>query len=186
MRIALMSSTKGSIIKAIIETSKFIDLAIFITNKECPALQIAKDAGIPSKIITSEEDITKTIDENNIDFIVLAGYMKILSQQFVKKYKNRIINIHPSLLPSFPGTATHEKAIARGCKISGCTIHFVNEGVDTGPIIAQLPVIVEEGETPISLKEKVQKAERELYPKVLKMIYDNKIEIVEDKVKVKE
>lgn len=119
-----------------------------------------------------ETAVTEAVSNFNIDYIVLAGFMRILSAEFINFYKNRIINIHPSLLPSFKGRNGIEDAYNYGVKVTGVTVHFVDAGIDTGKIIAQTAVIIEEDETLLSLEEKIHQAEYELYPAALKKVLD--------------
>ena len=122
------------------------------------------------------------LKSNQIEIVVLAGFMRILSKQFISEYKNKIINIHPSLLPKFPGANAHRDAIEAKAKISGCTVHFVDEGVDTGPIIMQESVSVDEDDDEHTLAEKILPIEHKIYPKVLDLITSNKIKIINGKV----
>src|SRR5699024_2907236 len=111
-----------------------------------------------------EEEIIKKLKRANVDWIVLAGYMRIVGETLLKAYENRIINIHPSLLPSFPGVDAVGQALEAGVKVSGVTIHYVDEGIDTGPIISQEPVTVFEKDTNETLQQRIQQVEHVLYP----------------------
>ena len=196
LKIAVMASTKGTDLQAIIDAIKNkelnVDLKIVITNKECYAAQRAQEQGFNVRIIPYDKEnddkesydkkIAVILKENEVELIVLVGYMRLFSPWFVNKYK--IINIHPSLLPSFPGMDlnVHKEVLEHGCKVSGCTIHFVDEGMDTGPIIAQEAVKIENNETIDSLKEKVQNLEKKLYIKVIKLYSEGKIKVINKKV----
>ena len=114
-----------------------------------------------------ENLIDNALLDSEIELVVLSGYMRILTSNFVSKWKGWIINIHPSLLPKYPGAHAHRDALADGAKITGCTVHLVDEGVDTGQIIAQEEVAILEGDTIESLQDRVKKVEHRLYPKVL-------------------
>jgi phosphoribosylglycinamide formyltransferase-1 len=143
--------------------------------------------------IMSREEYDMSVDEMlkpyDIDYIVLVGWMRILSSQFVKKWENKILNIHPSLLPAYEGQMdlnVHRAVLDRGCKITGATLMFVDEGADTGPIIGQKSVQVENNDTPESLKEKVQQLEKELFLEYLPLLRDGKLCVKENKVIIAE
>ncbi|RKY01117.1 phosphoribosylglycinamide formyltransferase, partial [Candidatus Poribacteria bacterium] len=120
-----------------------------------------------------------------VELVVLAGYMKILQPKFVRKWRNKILNIHPALLPSFPGMHAVRQALDYGVKVTGVTIHFVDEGVDTGPIIAQEPVRVRDDDTEETLLERIHQVEHRLYPEVIKLYAEGKIEVEGRKVRIK-
>ena len=174
-----------------------VDLRLVFSNKKCYAVERAENAGIKTKVLLFEKDTdtregydkktAQILDTEGVELIVLVGYMRLFSEWFVRKYKNRIMNIHPSILPSFPGMdrSVHEEVLKCGCKVSGCTIHFVDEGTDTGPIIAQRTVDIENGETVDSLKEKVQSIEKVLYPEIIQAYAEGKISVEGKKVIIK-
>jgi phosphoribosylglycinamide formyltransferase 1 len=202
LKIAVLASTRGTDLQAIMDAIKKgeldADLRIVICNKECYALERAKALGFKAVLVPFEKEkdtrerydqkVAQLLDEEEVELIVLVGYMRLLSAWFVNKYRNRIMNIHPSLLPSFSGMdrAVHEEVLKYGCKVSGCTIHFVDEGTDTGPIIAQACVDIDNDETIDSLKEKVQALEQKLYPKVIQHYAEGKIHVKDGKVIVEE
>lgn len=195
MDIVVMASTNGTDLQAIIDAIKNqklnVNLKLVFSNKECYAIERAKNEGFETCILKPlknelREDYDKRCSEiiGEVDLIVLVGYMRLFSKYFVEKHKNRIINIHPSLLPSFPGMDlnVHKAVLDYGCKISGCTIHFVDEGMDSGLIIAQDCVKIDNNETIESLKKKVQDLEKKLYVEIIQKFVDNKIKIEEKKV----
>jgi phosphoribosylglycinamide formyltransferase-1 len=146
---------------------------------EAKGLEHAREFGIEALAIPRNEYASKAeheaaviaaLDASGARIIALAGYMRLLSGDFVKRYAGRMINIHPSLLPAFPGLATHERALAAGCRVHGCTVHFVTEGMDEGPIIEQEAVRVERGDTPDTLAARVLEAEHRIYPLALAML----------------
>lgn len=163
---------------------------VISNNRNAYALQRAKDAGIDA-ICVSPKDyddremfnkaLLQALQEKEPDLIVLAGFLVVLPEQIIHSYRNRIINIHPSLIPSFCGKGfyglkVHEEALKKGVKVTGATVHFVDEGTDTGKIILQKAVYVEEGDTPEILQKKVmEQAEWELLPQAINMIANNKI-----------
>ena len=155
-----------------------------ITDREdAGGIQFAKEHGIPVVIETlntnlpkeerrSEHElrISKQLDEVDIDLIVLSGYMRLLSAEFVERYYPRIINIHPSLLPAFPGKDAHTDVLASGVRVSGCTVHVVDAGMDTGPILAQRRVPVFTSDSRSQLSKRIQVEEHRLYPEVIDLI----------------
>lgn len=184
INIAVLVSGGGTNLQALIDamTSGIIQsgkIKLVISNKEgVYALERAKRENIPSMIISSkeEEKLIQVLDKENIDLIVLAGYLAILSENFTKYFENRIINVHPSLIPSFCGKGyyglkVHQAALKYGVKITGATVHFVNEIPDGGKIILQKAVNVYEGDTPELLQERVMKeAEWVILPKAVELI----------------
>ena len=190
-KLAVLASGRGSNLQSIIDklhlSEKEIEVSYVISNKKgAQALKRAEKNQIPfylidEKIYNNKEDyeqeIIKVIDENDIDLIVLAGYMKILSARFVKHFQDKIINIHPSLLPAFPGLDAQKQAVDYGVKVSGCTVHFVDEGVDSGPIIKQKTVKVNYQDNEESLSQKILKYEHQLLPEVIELISKGKVAI---------
>lgn len=165
------------------DTSKKIVL-VLSNNPEAPALEKAKKAGIKtvvidSKKISSKEEydhqLISELEKHKPDLIVLAGYMKIISKTVVDHFKNKIINIHPSLLPAFPGLHAQKQALEAKVKTAGCTVHYVDEGCDTGPIILQASVPVLENDTEESLSARILEQEHLLLPKAVDLIAKNKI-----------
>ena len=189
--IAVLISGGGTNLQAIIDNTKnnYINgnIKIVISNREdAYGLTRAKNAGIKGLVIKDDEKLISTLSENKIDLIVLAGYLKILPEKITKIYENKIINIHPSLIPAFCGRGyyglkVHEAVIKKGVKYTGATTHFVNEGADEGPIIMQR--ITEVGEkTPEELQAKVLKIEHEILPLSVKYFCEDKLKVVNGKV----
>ena len=177
VRIAVLVSGGGTNLQALIDKEKdgklspcLIELVVS-NNPDAFALKRASDAGIKSFVTSDEEELLRITDEHNIDFLVLAGYLKILSKDFITKFNRPIINIHPSLIPSFCGKGcyglhVHEKALEYGVKVSGATVHYVNEIPDGGEIILQKAVDVKPGDTPEQLQRRImEQAEWILLPK---------------------
>jgi len=183
IKTAVFISGTGSNLKNLIKFSKtkkspiLIDLIISNTNK-AKGLVYANRFNIKKKILNfksnkhAEKKILLLIKNNKINLICLAGFMKILSQNFIKKFKGKIINIHPSLLPKYKGLNTHEKAIKNKDKFSGCTVHFVTKKLDSGKIIMQKKVRISKNENPISLSKKILKQEHKLYPAAIMKIFN--------------
>ena len=184
-----MASGRGSNFQALIDAAESgktpdVELVHLIVNKKgAYAIQRAKKHGIEHTLITSDDKTRREFDQDvlgllkkqNIEVIVLAGFMRILTPEFIDAYRNRILNIHPSLLPSFPGAHAHRDAIKYGVKVSGCTAHLVDEGIDSGPIIMQTPVTVSEEETEESLANKILEYEHQMLPKALQLLCSGKI-----------
>ena len=202
MNIGVLASTKGTDLQAVIDAIKTkklnVKISVVISNKkDAHALEMARKHNIEAVYINSkgkeredfDKEVNNVLEKHNVDLILLIGYMRILSSWFVRKYKNKIMNIHPSLLPAFAGGMdkdVHAEVLKARVKETGCTLHFVTENVDTGPIIMQKKVDIAENETVDSLKEKVQKAEQEIIVKVLKLYEQGKINVEEGKVKILE
>ena len=196
LKIVVLISGKGSNLKAIINkcSKKKVPakvIAIISNNSTAPGLKLN---GKFQKIIINNKLSKKKFErelQNNLkklkpDLICLAGFMKVLSSFIIKKWKNKIINVHPSLLPSFKGLNTHEKALNKGVKISGCTIHFVDESLDGGPIIAQAATIVDKKMTNKELSVKILKMEHKIYPEVINLFAKKKISVKKNKVFIKD
>jgi len=193
--IAVLISGGGTNLQAIINQIKDgklkCNLAVVISNKEDAfGLKRAGKAGIPAYFIDHrgifrkehEKKIIKILREKEIDLVILAGYMRVLTSYFIRRYKGRIINIHPALLPSFAGTDGYGDAWKYGVKISGCTVHFVDEGVDTGQIILQKINPIKENDTLKSFKERGLKIEHKALPEAIKLFIEGKLKIVGKKV----
>ena len=180
---AVLISGKGSNLKNLIKFSKKkispISINLIISNTSyAKGLKYSKKYNIKKKIINfkskklAEKKIFKILIKKNINLICLAGFMKILSRNFIKKFKGKIINIHPSLLPKYKGLNTHKKAIENNDKFAGCSVHFVTAKIDSGKIIMQKKVKIKKNDTIYSLSKKVLKKEHFLYPAAIKKIYN--------------
>lgn len=194
-KIAVLVSGNGTNLQAIIDhylNNPDIKISLVISNKkDAYALKRANLANIPTMVISKKDfpnqsdEILKQVKANNIDLIVLAGYLSILSGSIINEYKNKIINIHPSLIPSFCGPGmyghhVHEAVIKSGVRYSGCTVHFVNGGVDSGPIILQQAVDVFYTDTPDSIAAKILVYEHKLLVKAIDLIANNKVIVHND------
>lgn len=180
-RIGVISSGRGENLRHIIVATRSgylpAEVAIVLTDqRDAGALKIAEEYGVkalyidPHGLSREEYDrrLIENLDAEGVDLVVLTGYMRILSPSFVKHYKNRILNIHPALLPSFRGMNAFQQALDYGVRWTGTTIHIVDEEVDHGPIIYQLPVPIRENDTHESLKARIQRAEYRAYPRAIK------------------
>ena len=199
MKVGVMASGRGSNFQAIIdagirgETPDVEIVHLVVNKKEAYAIERAKKHNINFDVIDSnamsrDKFDQKVIDvflKKNIEVVVLAGFMRILTPKFIKTYRNKILNIHPSLLPAFPGAHAHRDTINYGAKISGCTAHLVDKGIDSGPIIMQVSIEVENGETEDSLSTKILVHEHNILPKTLQLLCSDKLIIVGRKVEIK-
>lgn len=200
MRIAVLASGGGTNLQTLIDQlhrdgTSGIEISVVISDRgQAYALTRAKRAGIPTCVVRLKDfpnrnafdaEISRIIDKHEVGLIVLAGFMKLFQPAFVQKYRNRIVNIHPALLPAFPGAHPVSDTLAYGVKISGVTVHFVDEGVDSGPIIAQASVPVYDNDDEKSLHARIQIEEHRLYPQVIKRYAEGKLEVVGRKVVVR-
>ena len=207
LRVLSMVSGGGTNLQAIIDSVKNGTITntelvgVISNNKNAYALTRAEENGIDAKCISPKDyesrevfnqELLKAVDAYEPDLIVLAGYLVVIPPEMIKKYKNRIINIHPSLIPSFCGTGyyglkVHEGVLNRGVKVTGATCHFVDEGTDTGPIILQKAVDVKNGDTPKILQQRVmEEAEWIIMPKAIDLIANGKVKVVDGKAIVEE
>jgi phosphoribosylglycinamide formyltransferase-1 len=197
--ISFLVSGRGSnfyaIAKKIQEGYIKADFGVLISsNSKAKAIELAKEFPIKVYVVDykkyssrreAEKEIERLLDEVNTDLIVCAGFMKVLTPDFVNKYRYRIMNIHPSLLPSFPGINAHRQAIEYGVKVSGCTVHFIDEGVDTGPIILQKAVRVYDDDDEESLADRVLKWEHKAYPEAVRLFVEDRLKIEGRKVYIR-
>ncbi len=207
LKVAVLVSGGGTNLQAILDaldrqeiTNAKIEV-VLSNNKNAYALTRAKNHGIDAVCISPKDyekrelfnqAFIEKIDEYQVDLIVLAGCLVVLPPELIRKYENRIINIHPSLIPAFCGKGfyglkPHEAALKRGVKVTGATVHFVDEGTDTGPIIFQQPVMVENDDTPEILQKRVmEQAEWKILPKAIQAIANGKVTVMDGRVKVEE
>ena len=197
--LGVLCSGRGSNLQSIMDAIERgqIDatIGVVIANKpDAKALERAKTAGIDAVCVNHkefssqrdfEEKMAEVLKEHGVTLVILAGFMRILSPYFVTQFAGRIMNIHPSLLPSFGGAHAHRDVLAYGVKVSGCTIHFVDEGMDSGPIILQETVSVLDDDDEDTLAARVLEKEHILYPKAIELYLNGKLETVGRKVKIK-
>jgi phosphoribosylglycinamide formyltransferase-1 len=197
-RFAVFISGNGSNLQAIIDAIDKghikAECALVISDRASAfGIQRAEKAGIPTRVFSPKDytnrqsvdrDMVITLRNEKIDFIVLAGYMRLLTPFFVNKFPKKIINVHPSLLPNFKGVNGIKDAYTYGSKVTGVTIHFVNEKMDNGPIIMQEPVRILEGDTLDKLTKRIHKAEHRVYPKAIKAYVEGRLKVRGRQVKV--
>jgi len=198
IRIAVLVSGRGSNLQAIIDSieNKYLRAQISVVISDIGdayALIRARTHGInavhidPAKFASKglyEGEILRVLDSHNVQLVLLAGYMKILGKTLLTAHKNRILNIHPALLPAFPGLHAQEQAFKHGVKVAGCTVHFVDEELDGGPIILQKCVEVREDDTAQTLADRILEQEHKIYPEAVKLFVENKLRIEGRKVKI--
>ncbi|MBS0157614.1 MAG: phosphoribosylglycinamide formyltransferase [Nitrospira sp.] len=195
MRLGVLASGRGSNLQAIIDAIErealSAEIAVVLSNKqEAVALERARKHGAPAVWLDPkpfagrpesreayDRAVLEVLQKHEVDVVLLAGYMKIVTAVLVSAYENRMMNIHPSLLPSFPGLDVQKKAIEHGCKIAGCTVHFVTEGVDEGPIIIQAAVPIVEGDTADTLAARILEHEHRIYPRAVQLYAEGRLRV---------
>jgi phosphoribosylglycinamide formyltransferase-1 len=200
LKIGVLISGRGSNLQSLIDATQNPNfpakIVLVIANVPgVEGIERAKKARIPNKVIDHkdfqgrgpfEDEIHATLVEAGVELVCLAGFMRLLTDGLVNRWLGNMINIHPSLLPSFKGLHTHQRAIDSGVRFSGCTIHFVHPKMDDGPIIAQASVPIHQDDTPDTLAGRVLIEEHKIYPLAVRLIADQKVSIENGKVKIKE
>ena len=195
LRLGVLVSGRGSNLRAIINEIEAgtlkAEIAVVISNKQgIPALEHAERhglhavfldpksvAGMPDPRQAYDQKLLETLQHHQVQLVVLAGYMKIVTSVLIDAYESKILNIHPSLLPNFPGLHAQQQALDHGVKVAGCTVHFVTEGMDTGPIILQRTVPVEEGDTADILSERILKEEHGALPRAIQLFAEGRLRV---------
>ena len=203
LRIAVLASGRGSNLQAIIDaieagTVQAKLVAVISNKKEAPALERARRhglstlfvdpkpyAGRPDSREAYDRELLDVLRQYDVELVLLAGYMKIVTTALVEAFANRMMNIHPSLLPSFPGLDVQKKAIEWGCKLAGCTVHFVTEGVDEGPIILQAAVPILDEDTPDTLAARILEQEHKIYPRAVQLFAEGRLQVEGRRVFIK-
>ena len=195
LRVAVLASGRGSNLQAIIDAIEAGQVqaqivAVISNKKDAVTLERARKhglkdlfvdpkpfAGRPDSREAYDRSLLEVLQQHNVELVLLAGYMKIVTAVLVNAYANRMMNIHPSLLPSFPGLDVQKKAIDWGCKLAGCTVHFVTEGVDEGPIIIQAAVPILEDDTPDTLAARILVQEHKIYPRAVQLFAEGRLRV---------
>jgi len=199
LKIGVLASGRGSNFQSIIDEIESdrlnAEIVLLITdNPSAFAIERAKKHRIDYLVVLPKEyrsrddlfsKISEELKKKTVDFVVLAGFMRIVGKPLIDAFPNKIMNIHPALLPSFPGLHGQKQAIDYGVKISGCTVHFVDEGMDTGPVIIQAAVPVSQNDTEETLSEKILRLEHKIYPEAIRLFSEGKIEVEGRKVRIK-
>lgn len=187
-RIGVLLSGRGSNFEALADSVAAgripnAEIGIVLSNREgAPGIEKARVRGIEARVIPSkglereayDKLVVEALRERNVDLVCLAGYMRLLSQHFVKAFHERILNIHPSLLPAFPGLESQRQALEHGAKFSGCTVHFVDENLDAGPIVLQAAVPVEDRDTVETLTERILREEHRIYSEAVRIVLEGR------------
>jgi phosphoribosylglycinamide formyltransferase 1 len=190
-RIGVLLSGRGSNFEALAESLAAgrianAEIAVVISNREdAPGIERAKSRSLATRVLPSkglereafDRQVVAVLQEHKVNLVCLAGYMRLLSPFFVKSFPNRILNIHPSLLPSFPGLESQRQALEYGVKFAGCTVHFVDENLDAGPIILQAAVPIEDHDTEESLSAKILREEHRIYSEAVRIVLSGKFRI---------
>lgn len=198
LKLGVLASGGGSNLQSIIDQCQQCQLdaeivLVLCNNPDAGALQRAEQAGLPHTCINHrdfkdrqsfDQAVISTLQEAGVELVVLAGFMRIISEVFVAAFPQRIINIHPALLPAFPGLHVQKKALEYGARFSGCTVHFVDTGVDTGPIIIQAVVPILDDDTEATLSARILQQEHQIYPKAIQLIAEGRVEIEERRVRI--
>ncbi|HEX6726559.1 MAG TPA: phosphoribosylglycinamide formyltransferase [Nitrospira sp.] len=195
LRVAVLASGRGSNLQAVIDAIEAgrvqAQIVVVISNKKnAVALERARKhglkdlfvdpkpfAGRPDSREAYDQSLLEILQQHEVELVLLAGYMKIITAVLVNAYANRMMNIHPSLLPSFPGLDVQKKAIDWGCRLAGCTVHFVTEGVDEGPIIIQAAVPILDGDTPDTLAARILVQEHKIYPRAVQLFAEGRLRV---------
>jgi len=195
LRVAVLASGRGSNLQAVIDaieagTVHAKIVAVISNKKEAPALERASRYGLSAFFIDPkpyagrldsreayDRELLDVLKHHDVELVLLAGYMKIVTAGLVEAFTNRMMNIHPSLLPSFPGLDVQKKAIEWGCKLAGCTVHFVTEGVDEGPIIIQAAVPILDADNPNTLAARILEQEHKIYPRAVQLFAEGRLRV---------
>jgi phosphoribosylglycinamide formyltransferase 1 len=191
-RVAILISGRGSNMSALIEAARAQDfpaeIAVVVSNKaDAAGIAKARAAGIPVDVVESrafgkdrtafEQALQEVLDQRSVDLVFLAGFMRLFAPQFVQRWHGRMLNIHPSLLPAFPGLDPHGQALKAGVKISGATVHFVTADTDAGPIVMQGAVVVKDDDTVETLSERILAVEHQIYPAAVRLVAAMRVRI---------
>jgi phosphoribosylglycinamide formyltransferase 1 len=202
LRVAVLASGRGSNLQAVIDAIEAggvhaTIVAVISNKKDAAALERARKHGLPDFFVdpkpfagrpdsreSYDRALLEVLEKHNVELVLLAGYMKIVTAVLVNAYANRMMNIHPSLLPSFPGLEVQKKAIEWGCKLAGCTVHFVTEGVDEGPIILQAAVPILDGDTSDTLAARILVQEHRIYPRAVQLFSEGRLQVDGRRVRI--
>ena len=204
LRVAVLASGRGSNLQAVIDaieagTVQAKIVAVISNKKDAPALERARQQGLSDLFVDPkpyagrpdgreayDRELLDVLRRHDVELVLLAGYMKIVTKVLLETFANRMMNIHPSLLPSFPGLDVQKKAIEWGCKLAGCTVHFVTEGVDEGPIILQAAVPILDDDTSDTLAARILKQEHKIYPRAVQLFAEGRLRVEGRRVFIEE
>ena len=193
-RLGVLVSGEGTNLQALLDAKLPADFVAVVSNRpEAPALKRAAAAGVPAHAIVPgadreahEREIARVLDAAGADLVLLAGYMRLFTPWFVRHYAGRILNIHPSLLPAFRGARAVRQALDAGVKVTGCTVHFVTEDTDAGPIVAQAAVPVHEDDDEAALAARIHVVEHRLYPEAVRLVLEGRAVLEGTRVRIRE
>jgi len=196
-RLGILLSGRGSNFEAIVDTIAAgkldAEIAIVVSNIEtAPGLELAKARGLTTAYISSrrrsredfDREVIEVLKKHDVSLVVLAGFMRIISRSFIEAFPYRILNIHPSLLPAFPGMDVHRQVLEHGAKFSGCTVHFVDDTLDGGPILAQAVVPILDDDTPEVLAARILKQEHHIYSEAIEVVLDGRCDVQGRRVRI--
>ncbi len=200
LKLGVLVSGRGTNLQSILDAIDHgripAEVAVIVSNKQnAPALERGKKQGIESRFLNPKDHATREdydralvalLKQHEVGLVCLAGYMKILTSGFIQAFQGKIINIHPSLLPAFPGLDVQKKALDHGVKFAGCTVHYVEEEVDSGPIILQAVVPVQDNDTVDTLSARILEQEHQIYPRAVQLIAENRVRIEGRRVLIQE
>jgi phosphoribosylglycinamide formyltransferase 1 len=200
LRIGVLASGRGSNFQALVAAARAgrmpADVVVLISDRaEAGAVALARAEGIEAVVVPPREHpgreahdkaVTDALEARRVGLVCLAGYMRILGAGFVEHFRGRLLNIHPALLPAFPGLHAQRQALQHGVRVAGATVHFVDEGTDTGPIVLQAAVPVERGDTEDTLAARILVEEHRIYPEAVRLFAEGRLEIDGRRVRIKE
>jgi phosphoribosylglycinamide formyltransferase 1 len=199
LRVGVLASGRGSNFQALVAAAKAgrmpADIALLVSDREAPAVAIAHAEGVEAVVIPPREypgreahdkAVIDALEARRVGLVCLAGYMRILGAGFVEHFRGRLLNIHPALLPAFPGLHAQRQALEHGVRVAGATVHFVDEGTDTGPIVLQAAVPVHSGDTEATLAARILVEEHRIYPEAVRLFAEGRLEIESRRVRIKE
>ena len=194
MKIGVLVSGSGSNLQALLDHEGAYTVAVVVSNVAgAYAVERARAKGVEAVVVASkgraredhEADVDAVLRDRGVDLVVLAGYMRVLTSSLVQRWPQRIVNVHPALLPSFPGMHAAKQALAHGCRVAGCTVHLVDAGVDTGPILAQAAVPILDDDTEETLQKRIQVEEHKLLPAVVDGIARGRLVVVDGRPRLR-
>jgi phosphoribosylglycinamide formyltransferase-1 len=198
LRVGVLASGRGSNLRALVEATRAgrvpAEVALVVSDRaDAPALAFAREQGIAARHLDPREHPTReahdkavigALDAHRVGLVCLAGYMRILTGTFVRHFAGRLLNVHPALLPAFPGLHAQRQALEHGVRVAGATVHFVDEGVDTGPIVLQAAVPVEPGDTEATLSARILVEEHRIYPEAVRLFAEGRLAIEGRRVRI--
>jgi phosphoribosylglycinamide formyltransferase-1 len=184
LRVAVLVSGEGTNLQALLDDPGVDVVCVASSRAGAGGLRRAREADVPAAVVAGEDELAAFTAAHAVELVVLAGWMRVLSAAFLARFPHRVVNVHPSLLPAFPGAHAVEDALAYGVRVTGVTVHLVDEGVDTGPVILQEAVTVPYTETPSGLLERLHRVEHRLLPEAVRLIAAGRVQVEGRQVRV--